>query len=169
MTQREEKFEENFSREIWTQWDHLMGLGKPCKKGWEQVLKKKEKEREREKSRWQKFPVFKNSINTNHHSFLLGRAGLPHGEDASSNRHLSPHAAFRFPAAKRTSRVHDQNAIRRQAVDLSILLPLRRLLLQKIVQGYKDAQLMHLPAVSLFRLFQRIICTNNLTLHYAHG
>jgi hypothetical protein len=34
--------------------------------------------------------------------------------------------------------VHDENAIRRQAVDLSILLPLRRLLLQETVQGYKD-------------------------------
>jgi hypothetical protein len=106
----------------------------------------------KEKSRWQKLPVSRNSINTNHHSFLLGRAGLPHGEDTSSNRHLSPHAAFRFPAAKRSSRVHDENAIRRQAVDLSILLPLRRLLLQETVQGYKDAQLMHLPAVSFFQL-----------------
>jgi hypothetical protein len=65
--------------------------------------------------------------------------------------------------------VHDENTIRRQAVDLSILLPLRRLLLQGTVQGYKDAQLMHLPAVSFFQLSQIIICTNNLTLHYADG
>jgi hypothetical protein len=46
--------------------------------------------------------------------------------------------------------VHDENAIRRQAVDLSILLPLRRLLLQGTVQSYKDAQLMQMSAVSFF-------------------
>jgi hypothetical protein len=127
-----------------------MGLGKRCKRGGEQVLQKREVVS-------QKLPVSSNSINTNHHSFLLGRAGLPHGENASSNRHLSPHAAFRFPAAERSSRVHDENSIRRQAVDLSIFLPLRRLLLQETVQGYKDVQLMHLPAVSFIRLSQRIM------------
>jgi hypothetical protein len=110
-----------------------------------------------------------NSINTNHHSFLLGRARLPHGEDAASNRHLSPQAAFRFPAAERSSWVHDENAIRRQAVDLSVLLPFRCLLLQGTVQGYKDAQLTQLPAVSQLQLFQNIIHIDNLTLHYATG
>jgi hypothetical protein len=63
--------------------------------------------------------------------------------------------------------VHDENAIRRQAVDLSILLPLRRLLLQRKVQGYKHAQLMHLPAVSFLLLYQSTFYTYNLTLQYA--
>jgi hypothetical protein len=67
---------------------------------------------------------------------LLGRAGLSQGEDTAPNRYLSPQAEFRFSSAERASRVHDEDTIRRQPVDLSVFLPFRRFLLQTTVQGY---------------------------------
>jgi hypothetical protein len=72
---------------------------------------------------------FRERRNTHNQSFLLCRAGLSQGEDTASNRHLSPQAEFRFSAAEGASRVHDEDPIRRQPVDLSALLPLRRFLL----------------------------------------
>lgn len=116
-----------------------------------------------QKSCRQKLAVSRNNIHTDHCSFLLGRAGLAHGEHASSNGHFSPQAAFRFPAAERSSRVHDENAIRRQTVDLPILLPLRRFLLQGTVQGYIHTLSTRMYAVSPFQN----VYTEILTPHYA--
>jgi hypothetical protein len=83
------------------------------------------------------FSVSRNSVNTHHTSFLVGLTALSHGEDAASNRYLSPQASFHFSTTERASRVHDEDTIRCQAVDLSILLPFRRFLLQRTVQHYE--------------------------------
>jgi hypothetical protein len=47
-----------------------------------------------------------------------------------------PQASFRFSATERASRVHNEDTIRRQAINLSVLLPFHRFLLQRTVQRY---------------------------------
>jgi hypothetical protein len=74
---------------------------------------------------------FSSSVDTNRLSLPLSAAGPTDGVDTASDRHLPPQATFRFPAAKRSLWVHDEDAVRRQAVDLSVLVPLGRLLLQR--------------------------------------
>ena len=86
------------------------------------------------KWRWWKLALFKHSVDANHLSFPLCRTGPADGVDTASDRHLPPQTALRFPAAKRSSRVHDEDAVRRQAINLSVLVPLGRFLLQQIVK-----------------------------------
>lgn len=63
-------------------------------------------------------------------ALLLGRSALAQAEHVPADGRFAPQAALGRPAAELTLRVHDQDAVRREAVDLHVVLPFGGLFLR---------------------------------------